>query len=343
MPDVSAIKFQSGLVAGLAANGAEIEILGHLPILPFPRNRTAIVAEETFTVGDPPVPGTLMAGINLPLLRLPARLLMALVYGRRKLRSTPRPDAILVYALHTPHLVAAAILARVYRVPFCVFIPDLPLHMAGRQLRGLRAAAKRMDDWLQRRLVAQASLAFPIAEAIATDWLPADVPHLVVEGVAQTPIQPRRGPEAAVGHRHARRTLLYTGTLSYVSRFATMLPKAREIDAQLVFMGGGPDRNALEALASRDARIAVRPFATGTSSTAPSSSTDFLLNPRDSGWEGARFSFPSKLHDYMARRRPIISTPLPGIPAEYFDCFLRVSDADISSFRMSLTAILEVA
>ena len=62
-------------------------------------------------------------------------------------------------------------------------------------------------------------------------------------------------------------------------------------------------------------------------------SADFLLNPRDTEWLGSKYSFPSKLFEYMLLDRPIISTRMRGIPNEYFDCFLAISDTSADRFR----------
>ena len=69
-------------------------------------------------------------------------------------------------------------------------------------------------------------------------------------------------------------------------------------------------------------------------------SADFLLNPRDTEWPGSKYSFPSKLLEYMLMDRPILSTRMHGIPNEYFDCFLAISDASSARFHQSFLEAL---
>ncbi len=115
-----------------------------------------------------------------------------------------------------------------------------------------------------------------------------------------------------------------------------------EIEAQWTMVGDGPDVAALRQLAESDRRLTIKPFLTGEALNREFEAADFLINPRDASWSGARYSFPSKLFDYMTRGLPILSTRLPGIPPEYFECFLPLDDGDDQSFATSLDRALSV-
>lgn len=337
MPIVAAVKFQNGIIEGLTACGASVEILSSLPIRPYPKNRTLVVPTKPFRYGRSGIPGTLMGGINLPVLRLAIRFMATLSNGLDRLTQGALPDVIVVYALHSPHVLATASLARRFDIPLCVFVPDLPLFMNSTDRRfGPRALMKRVDDRVLRRVMARASLAFPITARIAEDWLPASVPFLVVEGVAQTS-EPPFAQGTARKRAAGTPTLLYTGSLKHLGRFCRLISETPEIDARFVLIGDGPDRAAFDALSERDSRIVRLPFISGPELERQIEAADFLINPRDSLWPGAAYSFPSKLHDYMSRRKPIISTRLSGIPEEYFDCFLTFSDVDRQSFATTLS------
>jgi glycosyltransferase involved in cell wall biosynthesis len=65
-----------------------------------------------------------------------------------------------------------------------------------------------------------------------------------------------------------------------------------------------------------------------------------MLNPRDPSWRGTPYSFPSKLLEYLTTGKPIISTRLPGIPAEYFEVLRPVDLVDQASFEATLDRAL---
>jgi glycosyltransferase involved in cell wall biosynthesis len=335
-PQVSAAKFETAILEGLAANGAKVRVVGALPIASYPHSKILLVARSSFTTAISGVSGVLAFSLNLPLLKLGLRLVTTLHHGIRLLRSGEGRGGIIVYSLHTPYLAAAIVLKRLFGVPVSIFIPDLPMHMAGRTLTGLHGAVKGLDNRLLRRLVASADLAFPITEEIANAWLPADLRYLVVEGIAPA-VEPA-GP--IVREKSARTRILYTGSFSHILKVVRMFCSRPELNVDLVLVGGGPDLEELQQLAAEDQRIAIKPFMVGESLQREFEAADFLINPRDTLWEGARYSFPSKLFDYMTRGLPVLSTSMPGIPPEYFECFFALDDRDTELFAASLVRAL---
>lgn len=332
MPQVSAVKLQTSLLEGLAAHNVTLRILGALPVSTYPRSKTLLVHKNHFATGFPKMSGMLMWDVNLPLLRLAVRSLTSLAYGAKVLAAGKGSDGIIVYPLHTPFLAAAICLKHLFKIPVFVFIPDLPMHTTGRSPKGLTAIVKGLNDRILSALAARVDFAFPITKDIATDWLPPTVRYLVVEGIAPSS---QRLP-AIRRREHRGRQLLYTGQFTHVVRFARLFASRRELDAKLVFVGDGAEQKELGDLAREDPRIVVKPFVTGAALEREFEASDFLINPRDTRWEGAKFSFPSKLLDYMARGLPILSTRIPSIPEEYFECFLEVSDEDADGLATTL-------
>jgi glycosyltransferase involved in cell wall biosynthesis len=339
IPQVSAVKFETAILEGLVTNGAEVKVVGALPIASFPSSKTLLVPGSHFTTTLPGVSGVLAFSINLPLIKLGLRLLTAFYHGSRILTSGEGRDGIIVYSLHTPYLAAAIALKRVFCVPVSVFIPDLPMHMAGRPLTGLHGAIKNLDNRLLRRLASKVDFAFPITEGIARSWLPARVRYLVVEGIAPAVDPIRR----SVSESPTRKRILYTGSFSHILKVVRMFCCRPELDAELVLVGGGPDEDELQALSKKDKRLEIKPFMIGKQLEREIEAADFLINPRDTHWEGAKYSFPSKLFDYMARGLPILSTSMPSIPSEYFQCFFAVDDRDADLLAASLKRALTVS
>ena len=87
---------------------------------------------------------------------------------------------------------------------------------------------------------------------------------------------------------------------------------------QLLILGkGGLEAQILEA-AKRDARISFKGYCTQSEAKSLECGATVLINPRPSRQAFTQYSFPSKILEYMATGRPVISTRLPGIPEEYF-------------------------
>ena len=313
-PQISAIKFQKALLQGLSER-ADVRIVATLPIASFPRNKHLVTDSGRINFEWPSVEGYLLPMVNLPLIKLAFRFFGGIIVGWRLCRHK-KSDAILVYATHTPFVAAASFLSSIFGIPFAVFIPDLPLHMRRQKERGSRGILKRLDNKILQHLIHKAAVTFPITVDVAKDWLPPNAKYTVIEGIAPT-LHDTSIHEPSDG----RKRLLYTGTLSQVSQFARMFSESPELDAECIFIGGGPEFEELKAIATADPRVIVKPFMAEPELRKEFQAADILLNPRYTAWDGARYSFPSKLMDYMARGLPIISTRLAGIPPEYFNVF----------------------
>lgn len=333
-PQVSAVKFQKALLQGLSECCDRIDIVSTLPIAAYPRNPLLWIRGREFTL-DGAIRGKEISILNLPVAKLPLRFFAA-SNQLRKLCRRGDVDAIVVYGAHTPFVAAAECMRRWYGVDFAVFIPDLPLHMSGSREAGIRAWLKQVDNAILQRLVARACVAFPFAQAIGEEWLPPEVPYEVIEGIAPTVKASRR----ANLNRSGRKRFVYTGAFSQIARFTSLFHERKEIEADLIFIGAGPEEGALRALADGDPRIVVKPFMTEDRLAAEIDAADVLLNPRDTQWDGARYSFPSKLMDYLSRDVPVASTKLAGIPSEYYDVFFMLDDTSADALAISLNDVI---
>ena len=67
---------------------------------------------------------------------------------------------------------------------------------------------------------------------------------------------------------------------------------------------------------------------------------DALVNPRPVNQMFVKYSFPSKLLEYMESGTPVVSTQLPGIPAEYWSYITptRDSPSDIADVLVDVVS-----
>ena len=65
-----------------------------------------------------------------------------------------------------------------------------------------------------------------------------------------------------------------------------------------------------------------------------------LINPRPTGEEYTKYSFPSKNMEYMASGTPVLTTNLPGMPKEYHKYVYIINDESENGMKNSLQTIL---
>ena len=65
-----------------------------------------------------------------------------------------------------------------------------------------------------------------------------------------------------------------------------------------------------------------------------------LVNPRPTGEEYVKYSFPSKTMEYMASGTPVLTTVLPGMPKEYHPHVYLLEDESAEGIAESLKEVL---
>ena len=96
---------------------------------------------------------------------------------------------------------------------------------------------------------------------------------------------------------------------------------------RLWITGDGECRRDVEAAAARDPRITYFGFLPYARVIELYGRAAILLNPHLTTVRSARYQFPSKILEYLAAGRPVVSTSTPGVAEEYGHV-VRLSSAD---------------
>lgn len=143
-------------------------------------------------------------------------------------------------------------------------------------------------------------------------------PYVVIEGFANIDMQKK---ENTIIEKQQPKQLLYAGFLQ-AKYGLDMLVRAfmslKNLNAKLVVYGTGPYSDELRECAKSDDRIEYRGLASNEEIVQAELHASVLVNPRPTHEEYTKYSFPSKNMEYMASGTPILTTRLPGMPAEYY-------------------------
>ena len=93
---------------------------------------------------------------------------------------------------------------------------------------------------------------------------------------------------------------------------------------------------------SEDHRIIYHGLADNKTIVAEECSSYLLVNPRPTGEVYTKYSFPSKVMEYMATGVPMVTTRLAGIPEEYYNYVFTFDSCDIDSYYHTLIKILSI-
>ncbi|HEX2206653.1 MAG TPA: glycosyltransferase, partial [Longimicrobium sp.] len=230
--------------------------------------------------------------------------------------SAERPRALLVYNVFSPLALPVLAAARAWRVPAVAIVADLPF---GYRLRGVRGMLERLDVRAQLSALKHFDGLVVLTPHVAAEYAP-EVPWMRMEGAihpsdAGEPLEPPRGGTG-------ERAVMYSGMLNEMNGIGLLLDafaRLPEPDWRLWVYGGGPLAREVKAAAAHDPRIVFRPWeqVPAEEMRLRQREAAVLVNPRPSAHRANRYSFPSKLLEYLVSGTPVVSTAPPGIPDEY--------------------------
>ncbi|MHB8624643.1 MAG: glycosyltransferase [Aggregatilineales bacterium] len=124
-------------------------------------------------------------------------------------------------------------------------------------------------------------------------------------------------------------TIYFAGTTAEVSGTDLLLAAIRQIGSpnyRFWFSGRGPLDDAIREAAQNDNRITHWGFVSREQYLNLLQNANVLINPRPSRLPENRYNFPSKLMEYMAAGRPIISTATSDVREYYRDAIVLLED-----------------
>lgn len=222
---------------------------------------------------------------------------------------------IFIYSMHTPFLRAAVEVKKI--IPCAVvamIVPDLPQFMDMKMGR-FKKTLKKLDWNRIQRLLPYVDkyilYAKPMAEFLqlkADQWI-------VMEGSFDSTILGENQKEQI-----NTISIMYSGVLDLRYGIPELLDAMKMLpeNYELWLTGDGNARYLIEERSAADNRIKYYGYLpTRRELLDKQTSATMLISPRRDIEEGSKYCFPSKLFEYMATGKPVISCYLDGIPEEY--------------------------
>ncbi|MET7375523.1 glycosyltransferase [Micromonospora arida] len=329
--------FAWALVKSIRAAGCPVRLLSAAPASTFPRNRQIRFRSGRFEQDG--VRGELLGFVNLLGLKHLTRFVAAVRAGSRALRQHGH-DVLLIHGVHSPFLWFGALVAwrgSVRVVPVLTDPPGVVLPEDGRIVRALR----RLDHALVRMALRRCSGVVVLTAALADDLAPS-LPRLIMEGICDPPAaqasaaHPTR-PLVSARPRVAQekppavsRDIVYAGGLTRaygVDRLVEAFRGMDDPDLRLFLFGRGELEEWSRTQAEADQRVAAPELLDRAALMPRLARASVLVNPRPVGQSFVRYSFPSKLIEYLSTGVPVVTTRLPGIPPDY-DPYLCFAESD---------------
>lgn len=202
----------------------------------------------------------------------------------------------------------AGLLAAKLRGRRCVgIVTDLPDMLGG------SAFSKKLSNFVIRHCTD-----YVLLTQAMNDYLnPEGKPHVILEGHSDIAME-RQEPSPA--RKASPRVCMYAGGVSKQYGLENLVKGFRKADlpdARLEIYGPGDYVQELSQIAAEDSRIFYGGMLLNAEIVEREMAATLLVNPRPTGEEYVKYSFPSKTMEYMSTGTPVLTTVLPGMPKEY--------------------------
>lgn len=261
-----------------------------------------------------------------------------------RVRTRGAPERILVvdaaYVSVLPSLWIALAGSRVKKIAiFCdVYSYMAEVSDANSSSGPLRAFLSKVVAALYRRLDGFVLL----TEQMNAVVNPAGRPHMVMEGLVDAEMERH---ENQIEDKYPNPTLLYSGALRKQYGLDWLIDGFRAYqnpDAKLLVYGGGDYAPNIEEAAAADPRIRYAGTVPNAEVVREQERAWLLVNPRPTDHEFTQLSFPSKVMEYMASGTAVLTTRLPGMPAEYLDYVFTIDGSGPEAVEEALQRVISV-
>lgn len=299
-PAFQSQKYHRLLIEGLAA-GAKVDVVANPPV-----NRE--VLKKPFVR----LPRETEGGAcyrYIPAVRNPIVKAVFVGVGTffRTARLEGKNSAVVVDCLNRTTALAGLLAAKL-RGRRCVgIVTDLPDMLGG------SAFSKKLSNFVIRHCTD-----YVLLTQAMNDYLnPKGKPHVILEGHSDIAMERQ---EPSLARKASPRVCMYAGGVSKQYGLENLVKGFRKADlpdARLEIYGPGDYVQELSQIAAEDSRIFYGGMLLNAEIVEREMAATLLVNPRPTGEEYVKYSFPSKTMEYMSTGTPVLTTVLPGMPKEY--------------------------
>lgn len=246
----------------------------------------------------------------------------------------------MVYCAHLPFIAGVVLAKKIkfHKSKVCLIVPDLPEFMS-EETGFFYRFFKALDSFLIMKLIRHVDSYVLLTDAMAEKLGVEQDSYIVVEGIANNNSEVSQA-ESLVSDK---KIIFYSGTLAARYGVRDLVDAFREVplpSCELWICGEGDSRGYIESAARQDGRIKYYGQLSQEKVINLQRQSTVLVNPRLPFGEFTKYSFPSKVMEYMASGRPVVMHRLPGIPSEYFRYCFTPELSDMKSLKECLVFVL---
>lgn len=211
----------------------------------------------------------------------------------------------------------------------CLIVPDLPQYM---NTSGKTSLSYTLWEKLSNAVI-KSDMKYIDSYVLLTENMKEALgikkPYVVIEGIVPDNLVDDNCCDKSDFSSDSVKTILYTGTLAEKYGVLDLINAFRALkrdDVKLIICGYGDAHEKIKEEALNDSRIIYKGLVNKQEVQLLQRDATLLINPRRNEGEYTKYSFPSKILEYMASGTPVVAYMLDGMPEEYKDYIYLISE-----------------
>jgi len=336
-PEVSVQKFHLLMVKGFVSNDCHIETLSPPPVSRSSHARLFWKKEVENAHG---IKFHYLFFINYPFLRQVTIFLSGFFSTIFWILRHPNIDKMILCDILNVSVSASALLAaRLFRIQVVGIVTDLPRMIVlpkKRRKSMIEKIAPVINEMLNNSYSSYVLFSKKMYSYINRD----SHPTCFIEGVVDVnmyTVEPEKDKSF--------RTIIYAGELGEESGVKFLIEAFRNLkgdDLRLSIYGSGDLVQEMDLYKKLDNRLYFFGDASITEIMEATLKATLLVHTPFTNVEFTKYSFPSKILEYMLSGVPVLSTCLPAMPLDYYDYVYLLKDETLNGFIKKLAEIVSL-
>lgn len=325
-------KFAWSVVRSMVKNDIEVDLISSHPVTNFPNGNKVFYKKQV--LDNKWATGIILPFINILVLKHLTRFLSCLIYASpRVLRF--KTDIVLIHGVHSPYLYFGLICKYFFKKNIVVILTDPPGIVNSTDTM-LSIMFKKIDAFIIKKSLEHYDGAITLTDLLYKDFMSHSTKYIVIEGILDHEIDDDLIIDEA--SKLSDMTFLYAGGLNKTYGVELLLEAFDEnIDnVRLKIFGRGPLETQVLTAAKNNTKIEFGGFISNLEVLEYLKNADILVNPRPSKQDFVKYSFPSKLIEYMSTGTPVLTTKLPCIPQDYNNYLYMIEDESVEGFAKAV-------
>ena len=337
-------KMQLGILKGLKKYfGNNIDIITIPAMAPFPQFKKIFVIPAKVPLIEN-MEAQFVPFINIPFFKQITQIIFSIFYVCLWAIKNGNEKEKVIFCFNSyPNVaIAAIVLKKFFGCKIICLFADPPIDVISR--KGIAKLAWNLFEKTAERSIKQFDGIVVLNRLAALDYAP-EIPYIVVDGGFDPDDYAVDVVNDEVLHKRKDKIIMFSGMLIEYNGIMTLIEAFKLINdssCKLWIFGDGPLRDYVINESKKDSRIMYKGMVSNKEIIMYQRLADILVNPRLTGNNVSKYTFPSKLIEYMLSGTPVITTKISGITEDYYPYLFFFDKETPEEFAKKITEVLNI-